>query len=411
MTVLGLSLWLALFPLSAQKNTYSPYSRYGYGLLHDPEMGQSVGMGGVSYGLRNTQFINPMNPASHSAIDSLTFLFDFAFSGAVSTFSENGNSETNMNYNLEHIALKFPLANGLGVSMGMYEYSKLGYSFSSTGVIPGMRGDDDVSYTRSYSATGGLNNYFLGVSACLFKRVAVGANLNYKFGTMQYVSSLTYPGKSVYTSQSTNDMLTLSQMNFDFGLQYVQPLGRRNRVVLGATYTPAKEFTSELTSTQVAKDTTVSYGSSSFGTPEKLGFGLSYTYDNRLTVGVDYERQGWAETPFYGKTDTLASTQRLAVGVEYLPARLGEYFYQVIKYRLGLHYSDSYLKFAAGNLKDVGLTLGFGMPLRGQRSALNLAFELGKTLTPDLTLIQENYCRMSLSVSFNEVWFMKRRFN
>lgn len=33
-------------------------------------------MGGIAYGLRNGYQINASNPASYTAIDSLTFLFD-----------------------------------------------------------------------------------------------------------------------------------------------------------------------------------------------------------------------------------------------------------------------------------------------------------------------------------------------
>ena len=74
--LLLMSLLLCTFlSLNAQRNTYSPYSRYAYGLLHEPVMGQSVAMGGASYGLRSASYINPMNPASYSAIDTLTFLF------------------------------------------------------------------------------------------------------------------------------------------------------------------------------------------------------------------------------------------------------------------------------------------------------------------------------------------------
>lgn len=57
----------------------SPYSRYGYGLLSNPAFGASEAMGGISYGLRRSQQVNPGNPASYSEIDSLTFIFDMGY--------------------------------------------------------------------------------------------------------------------------------------------------------------------------------------------------------------------------------------------------------------------------------------------------------------------------------------------
>ena len=60
----------------AQNNTNSPYTRYGYGDLSDQSFGNSKAMGGIAFGLRDGAQINPLNPASYTAIDSLTFLFE-----------------------------------------------------------------------------------------------------------------------------------------------------------------------------------------------------------------------------------------------------------------------------------------------------------------------------------------------
>lgn len=409
LVLLALILVISI-PVSAQRNTFSPYSRYGYGTLHDPVMGQSLGMGGTAYGLRDNSSINPMNPATYSAIDSLSFLFDFGFTGMGSSFSENGVREKNWNYQLDHIALKFPIAKNFGLSMGLYEYSQVGYVFSTSGTIPGGVGEDNVTYLNSYSATGGLNNFYIGTSYALFNRLALGVNLNYKFGNLIYLQSSTY-SNSDYSSTSVSNNLILNQMNLEYGIQYDQPIGKKHRFVLGATYSAEKPFKSELVSTQIVLDTLTTTSTADFSTPQSIGVGLSYTYDDRLLVALDYAQQAWGDVPFYGKIDSLASTRRLALGLEYLPSKYGDYYYQVIKYRVGLQYSESYINFAAGNLKNIGLTFGLGLPLRNQRSVLNLAFEFGKTMAPEKRMIQENYCKMSLSVAFNETWFMKRKFN
>ena len=68
LTVTGLAV--------AQTSTNSPYTRYGFGQLADQNFGNSKAMGGIAYGLRNGYQINASIPASYTAIDSLTFLFD-----------------------------------------------------------------------------------------------------------------------------------------------------------------------------------------------------------------------------------------------------------------------------------------------------------------------------------------------
>ena len=85
-------------PLWAQNNTNSPYTRFGYGELADRSFGAGRAMGGVGYGLRSSKQINPLNPASYSCMDSLTFLFDFGASGQVSWFYDGTNKQRQMNW-------------------------------------------------------------------------------------------------------------------------------------------------------------------------------------------------------------------------------------------------------------------------------------------------------------------------
>ena len=69
----------------AQNNTNSPYTRYGYGQLSEQGSSNSRAMGGIAYGLRDKYQTNFANPASYTAVDSLTFIFD----GAVSLQNTN----------------------------------------------------------------------------------------------------------------------------------------------------------------------------------------------------------------------------------------------------------------------------------------------------------------------------------
>ena len=86
LTVTGLAV--------AQTSTNSPYTRYGFGQLADQNFGNSKAMGGIAYGLRNGYQINASNPASYTAIDSLTFLFDAGMTLQNANFKD-GNVKTN----------------------------------------------------------------------------------------------------------------------------------------------------------------------------------------------------------------------------------------------------------------------------------------------------------------------------
>jgi hypothetical protein len=87
----GLLVSMALVPSMAQiSSTLSPYSQYGLGVLADQSLGFNRAMGGVAYGLRDGKFINMQNPASYSAVDSLTMLLDVGVTGQVTNYKEGG---------------------------------------------------------------------------------------------------------------------------------------------------------------------------------------------------------------------------------------------------------------------------------------------------------------------------------
>ena len=63
----------------AQNATSSPSSRFGYGELNSNLPNAYRAMGGVGVGMRSNKAINPAQPASYTACDSMTFMFDICF--------------------------------------------------------------------------------------------------------------------------------------------------------------------------------------------------------------------------------------------------------------------------------------------------------------------------------------------
>lgn len=401
-----MALFLFLSCLSAQ-NTNSPYSRYGFGSLESPALGKNRAMGGIGYGLREKGLINPMNPASYSSVDTLNFVFDFGVSSACSFFKENDIHQVNPNGRFDYVAMKVPLKRYWGLALGLMPFSSVGYSYSENK----NTGLGDVDYTETFIGTGGLNTLFLGTGISLGKHLSLGANLKYVFGTISHIGSEVY-SSSTFNSFYNYENWYLGTPTLDLGIQYQLDWGKKNKAVIGASYTNASAFKlNDVDKIKLvpSKDTTTTSSTYAFDLPNSFGLGVSYTYDNRLTVGLDYEKQSWSESKFFGVKDSLSDNTKISFGVEYLPALIATNYFQAIKYRFGMHYTDSYLNFPDGNIKNAGLSLGFGLPLRGQKSSLNFAIEAGRLILPSSLTISERYYKISLGVSFNELWFFKRK--
>ena len=82
-----------------------------------------------------------------------------------------------------------------------------------------------------------------------------------------------------------------------------------------------------------------------------------------------------------------------------------------IVYRGGLRYEKTGLVVNGESINDMGVTVGFGLPITGVFSNVNLGLELGKKGTTKANLVEENYSKFSVGFSLNDKWFVKSKFN
>jgi hypothetical protein len=62
-------------------------------------------------------------------------------------------------------------------------------------------------------------------------------------------------------------------------------------------------------------------------------------------------------------------------------------------------------------MSEVGMTFGVGIPVGNMFSNLNLALEVGKRGTTDANLVEEKFANLKMSLSLNDRWFVKRKYN
>lgn len=420
----------------AQNGVNSPYTRYGFGLLSDQSTTANRGMGGISYGLRN-KLINVENPASYSAIDSITFLFDAGISLQNANFSNGDLSMNAKNSSLDYIALQFRLRKHIGITVGLLPFSNINYSFSSDGrEVPntdgGQTGTSTTSY-ESFSGDGGLHQAFIGVGVELFKNFSIGANFSYLYGDYTHTITNTYSNSSAW-SNVRNYQADINSYKLDFGVQYSFNLKEKHALTLGATYSLGHEIGSsaykiqQMTSSSTVMQQHIDTIGSAFELPQKIGVGLTYVYDNRLTIGADYSLQQWSGVKFphfqtqqNSEFDTgnsendyeqwkFNNLSRISVGAEYVPNPVGRGFFQRLRYRVGAYYSTPYIQVKNSDMREFGVEGGVAIPIMNHynnRSLLSITAQYINVSPKGSSLIKENYLRINIGFTFNEDWFRK----
>lgn len=418
---------LACLFSSLVAQTSSPYSRYGYGMLRDQSVGVSRAMGGIGYGLRNNQGANPLNPASYSRVDSLTFLFDVGASASQTTLKDANASMSEGDGGFDYMTMLMPLSRKVGFSLGVLPFSSVGYSFGSTTT------DEGVSTSRSFTGDGGISQVYAGIGYEPIKGLSFGANASYLFGTLEHKRNLLYAGGG-YTSTS-NAFLSVSTVKFDLGVQYQKQLTENKSLILGFVYSPKisskasyEQYDYLVSSTQVVQGDTTTVNGLNADIPETIGFGFTFVRDRKYLIGADVTFQRWNKVEYPELMgDGLSNSERFnnrwkySVGGEYVIDPFDRNYFKRIRFRGGLNYSNSYLNVKnSSNLvdgfKEYGVSLGFGLPIRDREgygtrtSYLNIGLEYRK-ISPNSSagFISQDYIGISVGVNINELWFFRRK--
>lgn len=410
---------LILFAVAgmAQSGSNSPYTRYGFGQLSDQSFGNSKAMGGVAYGLRNGLQINAANPASYSAVDSLTFLFDAGMSLQNANFKENGVKTNAKNSTIDYIAMQFRLWERMGMTVGFLPYSTVGYNMTQTNFIENDDYGNPINTLTTYTGDGGLQQVFAGLGYKVFNNLSIGANFSYFYGEISH-SVTTMFNNTNATSSVRAEKLEISDYKLDLGLQYTQPLGKKHTVNLGLVYSLGHDlngkgynFIEEYANGVTYPITqTVDTIRSAFSLPHSIGIGATYVYDKRLTVGLDYTLQKWEDAEFFGSKGKFQNRSKISFGAEFLPKPFSRNYLNRIRYRVGAYYSDPYAKVNdKEGAREYGVSFGFGLPLEiyQGRSILNISGQYVKVSPKVKGMLEENYLRINIGLTFNDRWFMK----
>ena len=413
----------------AQSGTNSPYSQFGLGTLSPQSTSFNRGMNGLAYGFHEHNQINFQNPASYSALDSLSFIFDAGLSLQLTNFKENGHKKNANNGNIEYINAALRAFKHVGVSFGLLPYTNVGYDYTSSRNINSIQNPSikEATYSNTFTGSGGIRQVYLGLGWEPIKGFAIGTNIAYLWGSLE---------RTVENNYSDSYIKTLSKIytydvksyKVDFGLQYTQKLSKKNSVTLGLTYSLGHKLNSDATcniisrNTQTAVNDTTSYTiNKALTLPHIFGIGIMWNHNDRLKLGIDYQLQKWADIamPQFNVINNKATyalvkgqlkdMQKITLGGDYCRGERYRGFLSKLHYRAGISYSTPYITVnGQDGPKELSASMGLGIPIVNNynyRSMLNIGFEWVNRNR--INLINENMFRINVGLTFNERWFAK----
>lgn len=444
-TFLTIALLSAALCAKAQNGVNSPYSRYGFGVLSDRSMGFNKGMAGVAQGFRDGQTINVANPASYSAVDTLTALFDLGLTLSNNNYKMSGLQKNIRNSSFDYAAMHFRVVKGLGVAAGVLPLSNINYSFSSSGEK--LENTEDITSGYSFSGNGGLRQVFVGLGWQPFKPISIGANLSYIWGEYNHDMKITFSQSSAFYTVR-NYSADISTYSAEFGIQYTQPISKKDRIIIGATYGLGHDINStayRITQTQSQGTSSITIEATdtakvknAFQLPHTFAAGITFSHLDLLKIGLDVELQKWskakfpnnavnatdAQSSYVATTGQLFDREKIAIGASYIPNPFSAKFANRITYKVGAYYARNYAKAdVSGKVNtrptEFGISAGVSLPIANKHlwndsPMVNVSVQWASTNIPYLSSntgseqkLIENYLRLNVGMTISERWFHK----
>lgn len=426
--VAGLCLLCATAAFS-QENNASPYSFYGIGDTKFKSTAENKSMGGIG-SISDSIHINLQNPASYSQLKFTTFTVAASqMHTKLATDTESGNASRT---SLDYIALAFPFKK-IGFAFGLMPYTTVGYRIQNTQIDS----DTGLAFRKKYDGSGGLNRTFAGLSYKVTSKLSIGAEFNYYFGNIQtqsIVDVVDYdPTDDIdgATLQYRNKEVNSSDYNaiaFNVGAYYQTLVNKKYTWTASATFTPETKLKGQTTRTvaiipgaSTGSETPIDSDTETVGAddnhmPMKITAGSGFGVVRKWFAGFEYTYTGndVLSSRYYGVTNAAFERgHRVALGGYYIPKFYSFTSYlSRITYRAGLRYEKTGLVVNDQSINDYAFTFGVGLPVGGiGGSNINIGTEIGKRGTKSAGLIQENYFNVYISLSLNDRWFVKRRFD
>lgn len=425
---------VALFAIQTygQEGTASPYSFYGIGTLKFKGTVENRSMGGLSI-YTDSVHVNLRNPAAYVGPnlsiwnnENRPIKFSVGASHNSTTLKANSGEAKVSATTFDYLTLSVPLGK-FGFGFGLVPYSSVGYKLEDT--------EADV-ITNRYSGEGGVNRAFVGLGYKITDKLSAGIDMNYNFGNIQNSAiEFLYDGESnlvQYQSRETNRS-DLSGVNFNIGLTYKTMINEKLELQAGVTYSPKSDlssinersFSTIVINSQTGQEFVINevegdlasqgLAETDLSLPSRFSFGAGIGKPRAWFVGAEYTGMNTSKfsNPIVSiENANFVNASNVSFGGFYIPDynSFGSYWKR-ITYRAGFHVENTGLKINDETVNEFGMSFGVGLPVGNVFSNANLGFEFGRRGTTNQNLIQENFFRLQISLSLNDRWFEKRKYN
>lgn len=398
--------------ITTAQNNSSPYSVLGIGDIENSYFNRYTGMGNAAVALSGSRYVNNSNAASLTKLNKNFFSMELStrfkqifYSGADVSESNNKTSDIA----IRRLVVATKITNKWGSSVGLQPFSTAAYSFNAYKNIEGTA----TNILADYNGEGGVNQFYWANGYQVTPATSIGVTSSFLFGSLKQTEALL--NNDLSTALLTTKNIYLRNYYFNFALQTQKRINKRWMSTYGVTYSPKTSLFAEYTidvkdgnDNLVKKDATQN---DYFILPASLNFGAALIKDNKYTFTVNAQTQNWDALHYKGPNYKLVTSNKLSFGFQSTKTDKNYYGeFEKSVFQFGLYAGKSYLQVNNQQVTDFGASVGFGQ--NGKRTPLGymIALEGGRRGAQSKALLSENYINLNVTLSFMDVFFLKKKY-
>ncbi len=423
-------LFLAVVFASANvwgQSARSPVTSFGIGEPYGNALAHNQGMGGIGVSQPQFWFANNQNPAL--LVFNRFTVFQAGIHGEKRTLKSDTLNEENIGGTLNYLVTVFPVkVDRWTTSIGLMPYTNVDYGFSYSDVVRDRNTNvpiDTVTQNVLNNGFGGLSQFYWSNGVRITQDMSVGVKASYLFGSLDNTFSniVNNTGQPIPYIVTTEEKTVVKDFTLGLGYSFSKDsLFKKQdyRLSFGVVYnlgvdlkaTKSVNFFSLSPSGDTIEIQRLDRERGTVYVPPSITVGASISRGLKWAVGTEFAYQDWSSFKSVNSDNEngRGKQYKASIGGEYTPdAQALESFLKRITYRIGG--SIEQYPFLVNNqeLKDLGINFGLSLP--AGRSSLDLAFKVGKRGDKKVNLVQESYFKVYLGITFNDQWFVKRKFD
>jgi hypothetical protein len=398
----------------AQGN-FSPYSQMGLGDIEDGYYNRTTGLGNTGIAYRSNRFLINNNPASFSALANQYFTMEIGLRGSFIQYAGtpvNIGATQSGDITFRKLVMGIKVAKHWGSSVGLVPFSTENYEFNTPYNLQGSATEIANHYTQGH---GSVNKAYWANSYEFFHHVSLGVEAGYIFGQLNQNDILQNPANGSTLASTTNNV-NLQNIYMTYGIQIYGKIGKQWEYTIGGIASPRANLLASYNKLVTDNDSATLQNQQimqrNMALPNSYGAGFALTFRQKYTFVGDYRYQDWnavATTNQYpGQGYSIGSSERGSIGFEI--SKKKNYYNNKVELsylQTGLYYGNSYLQINGKQIRDMGITAGFGVNSLKTPLAYSVVLQYGIKGTTENTLIRENYTNLTFTVNFGSIWYTK----